>query len=445
MDPSVNYGSGSLGSGIVNVASGNLILQESDYTLGGLGLPTTLTRTYNGGDTRDGIFGFGWSFPYAMGLQQNSDGSVTIQNFDGRRDYYTLYGSTYTAPPGLETTLVHNGSTWTLTYRDHTIKTFDANGKLTAETDADGNTTSLAYTSGRLSTITDAAGRAFSLGYDTNGRVTSIGIPLSRSLGFGYDANGNLTSFTDPTGAVTHYGYGSEHMLTSVTDASGRVTNVVWSSLRRIKSVTDPAGATTTYAYGNQSASGGTTTVTDARGTATTHTYDSRGRQTRIEVTMPGGTANNLVTTFAYNSDDQMTSQTDPRGIVTTYAYDTRGNVTQQVVDAGTGKLNLTTNSVYTNDDLTQRTDPRGTVTDFTYNSAHRQLSKTVHLDGSTQVCDLHVLRQRPAPHLHRSERPEQRPQLLPDLRPNGYLATATNAAGDTGHHELRRGWPPSQ
>jgi hypothetical protein len=141
MDPSVNYGAGSLGSGIVNIASGNLILQESDYTLGGLGLPTTLTRTYNGGDTRDGIFGFGWSFPYAMGLQVNAGGSVTIENFDGRRDYYTISGSTYTGAPGLETTLTHNGSSWTLAYRDHTSKTFDANGKLTASTDANGNTT----------------------------------------------------------------------------------------------------------------------------------------------------------------------------------------------------------------------------------------------------------------------------------------------------------------
>jgi RHS repeat-associated protein len=433
MDPSVNYGSGSLGSGIVNVASGNLILQESDYTLGGLGLPTTLTRTYNGGDTRDGIFGFGWSFPYAMGLQLNSDGSVTIENFDGRRDYYTLSGSTYTAPPGLETTLTHNGGgTWTLSYRDHTTKTFDATGKLTAVRDANGNTTNLAYTSGRLATITDAAGRAMAFGYDGNGRVTSISLPLTRSLGFGYDANGNLTSFTDATGAITHYGYGSEHMLTSVTDASGRVTNVTWTSLRRIKSVADPAGATTTYTYGTQSASGGTTTVTDARGTATTHTYDSRGRQTKIEVTMPGGSANNLVTTFAYNTDDQVTSQTDPRGIVQTFAYDARGNVTQQIVDQGTGKLNLTTNSVYTNDDLTAQTDPRGTVTNFTYDSAHHLLSKTVHLDGSTQVTTYTYYGNGL---LHTSTDPNGQSSghsssLTYDAK--GYLATATDAAGDT-------------
>jgi RHS repeat-associated protein len=433
MDPSVNYGAGSLGSGIVNVASGNLILQESDYTAGGLGLPTTLTRTYNGGDTRDGIFGFGWSFPYAMGIQLNVDSSVTVQNFDGRRDYYVLNGSTYTAPPGLETTLVHNGvGTWTLKYRDHTTKTFNSSGKLTAVIDADGNTTTLAYTSGRLTTITDAAGRAFSFGYDANGRVTSIGLPLSRSLGYGYDASGNLTSFTDPTGAVTHYAYGSDHMITSVTDASGRVTTVTWTSLRRIKTVTDPAGAVTTYTYGNQSASGGSTTVTDARGTVTTHTYDSRGRQTRIEVTMPGGSAYNLVTTFAYNVDDQMTSQTDPRGVVTTYAYDTHGNVTQQVVDAGTGKLNLTTNSVYTNDDLTQRTDPRGTVTNFTYSSTHHLLSKTVHLDGSTQVTTYTYYANGL---LHTSTDPNGQSSghsssLTYDT--NGYLATATDAAGDT-------------
>jgi YD repeat-containing protein len=88
-----------------------------------------------------------------------------------------LHWDSYTAPPGLETTLVQDGPNWLLTYRDHTSKSFDTNGKLTAETDANGNTTSLAYASGRLTSITDAAGRSFGFGYDGNGRVTSISIP----------------------------------------------------------------------------------------------------------------------------------------------------------------------------------------------------------------------------------------------------------------------------
>jgi YD repeat-containing protein len=188
-----------VGAGLVNVSSGNLVLKAKDYVLGGLGSPTTLTRTYNGGSTLDGIFGFGWSFPYTMGLQQNANGSVTVQNYDGRRDFYVLSGSNYLAPPGLETTLVHNGSAgWTLTYKDQSIKTFDNNGKLIGQTDASGNTTALAYTNGRLATITDAAGRGFTLNYDNNGRVTSINIPLARTLSYTYDAYGNLTSFTDP-------------------------------------------------------------------------------------------------------------------------------------------------------------------------------------------------------------------------------------------------------
>ncbi len=218
-----------------------------------------------------------------MGIQVNAGGSVTVENFDGRRDYYTVSGSNYVAPPGLETTLVHNATgTWTLTYRDHTTKSFDANGKLIQITDVDGNATNLTYVSGRLDTVTDAANRDFVFGYDANGRVSSISIPLSRSLGYTYDTAGNLLTFTDPAGAVTHYAYGADHMITSVTDASGRASTIAWTSLRRIKSVTDPTGAVTTYAYGSQSASGGSTSVTDARGTVTTHTYDARGRQTQI-------------------------------------------------------------------------------------------------------------------------------------------------------------------
>ena len=312
-DPAVSFGAGSLGDPYVNVANGTLTWAATDYSLGGRGPVTTLARTYNSGDGRDGPFGFGWSLPYAMGLQENADGSVTVANFDGRRDYYTKSGSTYTAPAGTETTLVENpDSSWTLTYRDHTAKSFDAAGKLTAVRDADGNATALAYTSGRLSTITDAVGRVFTLSYDANGRVSGISLPLSRSLAYGYDAAGNLTSYTDAAGKVTSYAYASDHRLSTVTDPSGRVTTFAWTTARRVKSRTDDFGATTSYAYTSAGAGGGTTTATDPRGTQTIHTFDARHRQTRLEVVVPG--ASNLVTLLAYDGDDQLTQATTRAG-----------------------------------------------------------------------------------------------------------------------------------
>lgn len=382
MDPAVNFGGGSLGDEHVNVSNGNLTWEATDYALGGLGPELTLARTYNSGDVRDGIFGFGWSFPYSTGLQDNADGSVTVANFNGRRDYYTPDGAGYRAPPGTNATLVRQGIEWELRYNDHTLKRFDQTGHLTQVRDPDGNFIRLEYESGRLARIVKGD-RTISLSYDGNGRVVSVSLPLERTLTYGYDPNGNLTSFTDATGAVTRYGYESDHRLASVTDAEGRLATIAYTTRRRAKSVTDATGAKTTYAYTTENASGGTTTVTNPRGTQTKHSFDARNRQTRIEIVMPGGAANSLVSSFAYTADDQLASQTDPRGTKTTFEYDAQGNMTKKVEDDGPGRLNVTWQYTYTDGDLTQQVDPRGTVTDYTYDSEHHLTSQTQHLaDG---------------------------------------------------------------
>src|SRR5438105_9692926 len=121
-------------------------------------------------------------------------------------------------------TLAKSGSNYDLTDKFGNVENFDSTGLLTSRVDANGNTTSYAYSSGKLSTITDPFGRTttFTL---TSGLVSSISDIASKSTALAYTSD-NLTSITapDPDGAgaltspVTGYAYGSSHRLSSTTD-----------------------------------------------------------------------------------------------------------------------------------------------------------------------------------------------------------------------------------
>jgi YD repeat-containing protein len=55
---------------------------------------------------------------------------------------------------------------------------------------------------GRLSVLSDADGNQFQFNYDIAGRLIQIIQPSGRIYRFSYDGNGNLTQITMPSGAV---------------------------------------------------------------------------------------------------------------------------------------------------------------------------------------------------------------------------------------------------
>jgi hypothetical protein len=71
-------------SGDVNVASGNLALQQTDLSIPSTGLATTSTRTYNSSASGyHGRFGSGWFWNYEMQVLSQT-GSATVVREDGR-------------------------------------------------------------------------------------------------------------------------------------------------------------------------------------------------------------------------------------------------------------------------------------------------------------------------------------------------------------------------
>ena len=99
------------------------------------------------------MFGFGWSTDYGMSLTINGDGSIAVNEADGSQVTAEPDGSGgYTVPSWADSTLTPNPSgTYTFVRQATQIFTFNSAGQLTAISDLNGYTTSLAYdSSGQL-------------------------------------------------------------------------------------------------------------------------------------------------------------------------------------------------------------------------------------------------------------------------------------------------------
>lgn len=273
-------------------------------------------------------------------------------------------------------------------------------GKIVEERDANGNTTSFAYTTfadgtGKyLSTVTDPVGRQTTyinepgfqkcvrrdMGFENKGeclefkwvyRVRTVRDAYGRTATYTYDGASKIIGVTNAAGYTTSYGYTSINLLGSVSNARGHATTLQWAVTNnwRVISVTAPGGATTQYAY-----VGTRTIVTNARGHPTTYDMyvgeDPAYIGNLERVTDPLGN----VTQYAYDARHNVTQVTDPRGNRTTYQYNGRNKVTQIVQAAGT--LNLTTALNWDdNDNLLSVTNPRGIRTDYAYNGTHNLTS----------------------------------------------------------------------
>jgi hypothetical protein len=113
------------------------------------GLDFDFTLFYNSQDNRNDIFGYGWTFPYNIRAQKYSDNSVSVVLNDGRTYHYTPNGSGYTAPAGVNETLVDTAAGWQWESKDGTTLAFSQTvagfGILTDWTDRRGNALHFAY------------------------------------------------------------------------------------------------------------------------------------------------------------------------------------------------------------------------------------------------------------------------------------------------------------
>jgi RHS repeat-associated protein len=171
---------------------------------------------------------------------------------------------------------------------------------------------------------------------DSQGRITQITDPNQNNYIYSYDSpcgTGDLCTVTFPgVSTPAQYTYAADHSLLTETDPNGNTwINTYYTDPAdngRLKSVQSPSvpgsGGTsapylTQYSY---NVSTNTTNTTNPDTGVVVQTNDNFGKPLSITDAL------NRTTTYAYDSNENLTSQTDALGNTTSYTYDTNGNQT---------------------------------------------------------------------------------------------------------------------
>jgi len=314
----------------------------------------------------------------AISNTYDSEGRVTQQQDanGGIATFKYTNGQTVTADNlGNETTYQYDSQyrTTKIIHPDGTevTKSYHADNQLKAQTDEAGNTTSYTYDSeGNVLTIMRADGAVRTMAYNQMNLVTKV-IDYDQSVStMDYDAYGNLTRTTCADGSQIQYRYDSLHRLKEVTDANGNSSFYTYDGAMPI-SFQDGEGHIYTFAY---NAMNQLTKMTDPEGNAMLTAYDRVGNVIS-ETAGDGGTV-----VYSLNKAGNPVAVTDERGKTSTVTYDKIGNV----LSGGQPNGNIITFTYDANYNLLSEADGLGYATTYTYDSRNRQTSMTSPDGGVT-------------------------------------------------------------
>jgi YD repeat-containing protein len=379
----------------VNAIGGNLVVQNRDEFLVGVGEDLGLLRTYNSQGAWDGDNADNWRIGYyrrvagLTGTANTAGSTVKRIDADGFESTYTYNGSSYTGKDGAGAydSLSFNTTSrvWTWTDGDTgTTETYNETSagsglfRLVQVTDVEGHAVRIGYdAAGLITTIASwkagagAADETVTLVYDnaTSKRLTQVsttyrneaGATVSRTrVRYEYDANGRLqyvrtdlspedNSIADGRAYWVRYGYDAAGRVNSITQTDGSALTIEYDTSGRVSRYTDALGRITTLGYDTTNRR---TTITDALNQATVMSYDTANRLTEVAGAALGGAS--LRHTFAYDADGNLTGSTNARGEQTVFAYSANGA-------------------------LTRRTDAAGNVLERSYDSANRLSAETLY------------------------------------------------------------------
>lgn len=324
------WASFSVPGGTVNAFTGNLVFDDTDFSLDGRGPGIDISRTYNSQDSEAGLFGKGWNSSLDLKVKEESNGDVLLIEQDKRIHRFTKTADGYRAPTGIYLTLTKDSNGFYFKDTDQSVIAFKADGKLNYQEDGNKNRTTYSYVSGKITSITDASGRSVSLSYQGD-YVSKISYENQVST-FTYSGN-QLIETKTPNGRTYKYGYENG----------------------KLRFVYDPKH-------------------TEAKPSVTEYTYDEDGKLTKVTDVLK------KVISISYDTDNREVTVTNPKGSKDVYTYNEDGNPSKTVVDAD--NLKLTTTYEYDNNNLTKKTDPndQGDPTpseSYTYDKNGNVLSAT--------------------------------------------------------------------
>ncbi len=319
----------------------------------------------------------------------------------------------------------YNPSEYTLTTKDGLKYLYTQSGGLQTITDRNANV--ITFTPGG---IQHSSGVKIDFVRDARGRITQLVAPDGTKILYDYNARGELTKVTSQSGTTTRYTYLDRpaHYLdegfdargerafkvtyddqgryvaiidalgntvqqqnydeladrrATVLDANGNPTRLLYDERGNVIEETDPAGNVTVRGYGDPRNPDLETKIIDREGNVTQRQYDARGNVMKIvelgHTDAPLATP--IVTEFAYNSRNDVTSIKNANGSSTVFAYDPKGNLT--------GITNAANkSSSFTYDSMGRRksfTDFAGNTTTFVYEGNNSQPHEAVAADGTKQ------------------------------------------------------------
>ncbi|MDM0122209.1 LysM peptidoglycan-binding domain-containing protein [Variovorax arabinosiphilus] len=349
----------------VNIANGNLVLQDFDDRLEGRGLDIAAVRTYNsqglftddnGDNWNVGAFGQSMLLTGTMGAtgstvtRTDRDGAQAVYAWDSSRSKYVS-----TAGAGAFDTVAHDAATGRWIWTDGSsglIERYETSGagRLMSVVDPSGNTVSYAYNAnGTLQSMSSANGEVTYFDYTgtnlTQIRTVAAGGSTLTRVRYVYDAANRLSSVSvdlspednsvsDGSRYLTAYTYdGTSKRIASVTQSDGtslQFTYVQTGGQYRVATVTDGMGGVTYYNYDTVNRR---TNVIDPMGLVTVYTYDPEGRLVEVKAPATGGVS--ATTTFSYNSNGDVLQVIDGKGQAVTMQYDANGNQVLQRDAAG--------------------------------------------------------------------------------------------------------------
>jgi RHS repeat-associated protein len=296
---------------------------------------------------------------------------------------------------------------------------YDTQDRITSVVDPIGRTVSYTYNSqGTLETITDPTGNVTRYDYDSQNRLTNItdrrGVVVAQDS---YDANGRVIQQIQADGGIIKFAYTllnplvptSPVLITSVTDAMGNTTTYHFDPTGLLLDVTDPTGQTRVFSRdvqhnnlvssvkgggtcpicGNTTigelnftydANGNVATRTDALGNTTTYTYEPVFNKVTL-ITDPLGN----IFKYTYDSSGNMVTATDPNGHTTSNTYNSAGQRTE-TTDALGQKTTFSYSAQAVGADLISITDQLGNKTLLAYDSASRPVAIVDALGKQTTV-----------------------------------------------------------
>ena len=399
----------------VNIATGNLVLQDWDERITVRGFDATLLRTYNslgtvGGAGQDGfITGYERSL-ILSGTLNNAASTVVLQTGDGQSITFKYSGTsnkyTTTDGDGANDTLTWSSTTGTWIYVEGSSQREELYGAKTGASDTP--TSQAATVTAYLRRIRDLTSDGttpaqYNVSYDTSGRVDQVlaidGAGASgEALIYTYDSvTGRLSSISTRENATTKlqvsYGYDTygrlawaEHQLTTYQ-----------SSLGASYEANNDAGTAsipfrTTYAYVTASASDlRIASVSTTDGYTVAYTYDASNR---IATVKQGSASDGSLQTVTFTYNAGSTDVTDAAGRTWTYQYDANKQLTAVLDPAISGQRTSTLYTYTTTSDTggagnvksieVQRAGATLSRTDYSYDASGNMLWQWQRVNGGS-------------------------------------------------------------